>query len=48
MGPLKESFVIYNSQGHSKGMAVVSFQRARDAEVACAKYDGKIVDGREY
>ncbi|KAF8068715.1 hypothetical protein FPV67DRAFT_1607313 [Lyophyllum atratum] len=46
VGPLKESFLIYNSQGRSKGMAVVTFQRFGDAEVARAKYDGKIVDGR--
>jgi THO complex subunit 4 len=46
VGPLKESFIIYNSQGKSKGMAVVSFQRGGDAALAHAKYDGKIVDGR--
>ncbi|KAJ7152270.1 hypothetical protein C8R43DRAFT_480286 [Mycena crocata] len=46
IGPLRESFLIYNSQGRSKGMAVVVFQRPGDAEVARAKYDGKIVDGR--
>lgn len=47
MGPLKESFLVYNSQGKSKGMAVVAFQRPGDAMVARAKYDGKFVDGRE-
>ncbi|RDB30822.1 mRNA export protein mlo3 [Hypsizygus marmoreus] len=46
VGPLRESFLIYNSQGKSKGMAVVTFQRPGDAAVARAKYDGKIVDGR--
>ncbi|KAG5635091.1 hypothetical protein H0H81_012463 [Sphagnurus paluster] len=46
VGPLKESFLIYNSQGGSKGMAVVSFYRPGDALVAKTKYDGKIVDGR--
>jgi THO complex subunit 4 len=45
VGPLKESFLIYNSQGKSKGMAIVSFQRPGDAVVARTKYDGKIVDG---
>jgi len=45
VGPLKESFLIYNSQGRSKGMAIVTFQRFGDAAVARAKYDGKIVDG---
>ncbi|KIK06397.1 hypothetical protein K443DRAFT_3172 [Laccaria amethystina LaAM-08-1] len=47
VGPLKESFLIYNSQGRSKGMAVVTFQRPGDAALAREKYDGKIVDGRE-
>jgi THO complex subunit 4 len=46
VGPLKESFLVYNSQGRSKGMAVVWFQRPGDALVARAKYHGKIVDGR--
>ncbi|KAH9478738.1 mRNA export protein mlo3 [Psilocybe cubensis] len=46
VGPLKESFLVYNSQGRSKGMAVVAFQRPGDAMVARAKYDGKFVDGR--
>jgi RNA recognition motif-containing protein len=45
VGPLKESFLVYNSQGKSKGMAIVSFQRPGDAVVARTKYDGKIVDG---
>jgi len=44
VGPVKEAFIIYNSQGNSKGMAVVSFQRPGDAAVARAKYDGKYVD----
>jgi len=46
VGPVKEAFIVYNSQGKSKGMAVVAFQRASDAAVARAKYNGKIVDGR--
>ncbi|KAF5381276.1 hypothetical protein D9615_008379 [Tricholomella constricta] len=46
IGPLKESFLVFNSHGKSKGMAVVTFQRPGDAAVAKAKYDGKIVDGR--
>ncbi|KAF9528687.1 hypothetical protein CPB83DRAFT_766388 [Crepidotus variabilis] len=46
VGPLREVFVVYNSQGRSKGMAVVTFQRAGDAAVARAKYHGKVVDGR--
>ncbi|KAJ7512725.1 hypothetical protein B0H11DRAFT_1947093 [Mycena galericulata] len=46
IGPLRESFLIYNSQGKSKGMAVVVFQRPGDAAIARSKYDGKVVDGR--
>ncbi|KAF7984687.1 hypothetical protein HWV62_12972 [Athelia sp. TMB] len=44
VGPVKEAFIIYNSQGRSKGMAVVTFVRTGDAAVARAKYDGKYVD----
>ncbi|KAG9313555.1 hypothetical protein JVU11DRAFT_5882 [Chiua virens] len=46
VGPLKEVFLIYNSQGRSKGMAIVTFQRSGDAAVARTKYDGKFIDGR--
>ncbi|KAG6812460.1 hypothetical protein H0H92_002725 [Tricholoma furcatifolium] len=46
IGPLRESFLVYNSQGNSKGMAVVTFARPGDALLAKAKYDGKVVDGR--
>ena len=48
VGPLKEVFLIYNSQGRSKGMAIVSFQRSGDAAVARSKYDGKFIDGRKH
>ncbi|KAH9171369.1 hypothetical protein EDB89DRAFT_2070911 [Lactarius sanguifluus] len=46
VGPIKDMFIIYNSQGRSKGMAVVTFQRATDAVSAQSKYDGKVIDGR--
>lgn len=46
VGPLKDSFIVYNSQGKSKGMAIISFQKPGDAAVARSKYDGKFVDGR--
>jgi THO complex subunit 4 len=46
VGPLAAVFVVYNSQGHSKGMAVAHFVRAGDAVAARQKYHGKIVDGR--
>ncbi|KAG7448646.1 uncharacterized protein BT62DRAFT_929734 [Guyanagaster necrorhizus] len=46
VGPLKDSFVVYNSQGKSKGMAIISFQKLGDAAIARSKYDGKFVDGR--
>ncbi|KAG1876313.1 hypothetical protein F4604DRAFT_1880620 [Suillus subluteus] len=45
IGPLKECFVIYNTQGRSKGMAVITFQRPGDAAAAREKYDGKLIDG---
>ncbi|OSX61079.1 hypothetical protein POSPLADRAFT_1074812 [Postia placenta MAD-698-R-SB12] len=46
VGPVKDVFIVYNSQGKSKGMAVVSFARTADAAIARAKYNSKIVDGR--
>lgn len=48
VGPVKEVLMVYNSQGKSRGMAVVAFARPGDAAVARAKYNGKIVDGSEY
>jgi hypothetical protein len=48
VGPLRESFMVYNSQGKSKGMAIVIFQRPGDAAVAQKKYNGKIVDARMF
>ena len=39
--------MVYNSQGKSRGMAVVVFARPGDAAVARGKYNGKIVDGSE-
>ncbi|PPQ71766.1 hypothetical protein CVT24_006527 [Panaeolus cyanescens] len=48
VGPLKECFLVYNSQGKSKGMAVITFQRAGDSFVARQKYNGKIIDGRRH
>jgi THO complex subunit 4 len=46
VGPIKEIFIIYNNQGRSKGMAVVTFQRATDAVLARSKYNGKVIDGK--
>ena len=48
VGPVKESFIVHNNQGNSKGMAIVSFQRKEDAVLARTKYNGKIIDGSEY
>ena len=47
VGPLKDNFMVYNSQGKSKGMAIVTFARPGDAALARSKYHGKIVDGSE-
>ncbi|KAI0822937.1 hypothetical protein BC628DRAFT_625624 [Trametes gibbosa] len=46
VGTVKDVFMIYNSQGNPRGMAVVTFVRAGDAAVARAKYNGKFVDNR--
>ncbi|KAK0496200.1 hypothetical protein EDD18DRAFT_1332291 [Armillaria luteobubalina] len=45
VGPLKDSFIVYNSQGNLKGWQLISFQKPGDAAVARSKYDGKFVDG---
>ncbi|KIJ32122.1 hypothetical protein M422DRAFT_35935 [Sphaerobolus stellatus SS14] len=45
IGPVFDVFIVYNSQGRSKGMAVVHFQRAGDAIEARRSYNGKILDG---
>jgi len=43
---VKDLFIIYNNQARSKGMAIVSFHRPVDAEVARSKYNGKVIDGK--
>ncbi|KAF9051529.1 hypothetical protein BJ165DRAFT_1449412 [Panaeolus papilionaceus] len=48
VGALKDCFLVYNSQGKSKGMAVLTFQRPGDAVIARQKYNGKIIDGRRH
>lgn len=48
VGEVHETFIVYNSQGNSKGMAVVRFAREGDAYLARNKYNGKIIDGRTY
>jgi THO complex subunit 4 len=46
IGPVKDLFIIYNNQARSKGMAVVTFHRPADAEVARSKYNSKVIDGK--
>ncbi|KIP04738.1 hypothetical protein PHLGIDRAFT_129323 [Phlebiopsis gigantea 11061_1 CR5-6] len=46
VGPVQEAFTVYNSQGGSKGMAIVTFHRPGDAAVARQMYHGKIIDSR--
>lgn len=47
IGPVKDAFFIYNSQGRPKGMAVVEFARPPDAGLARNKYNTKVIDGRK-
>lgn len=47
VGPVQDAFIVYNSQGNSKGMAVVAFHNAGDAAKARQKYNGKIIDASE-
>ncbi|KAI0032850.1 hypothetical protein K488DRAFT_48994 [Vararia minispora EC-137] len=46
VGHVKDLFLIYNNQGHSKGMSIVSFGSAKSAVLARQKYNGKLVDNR--
>lgn len=48
VGPVQDSFIVYNSQGNSKGMAVVAFHKPESAALARQKYNGKIIDGSKY
>ena len=48
MGPVVDSFMVYNSQGNSKGMAVVAFAQRESAALARRKYNGKIIDGSKW
>ncbi|KAJ3006756.1 hypothetical protein NUW54_g3815 [Trametes sanguinea] len=41
VGPVKDVFMVYNSRGQSKGMAVVTFARSGDASVARASTIGR-------
>ncbi|TDL22807.1 hypothetical protein BD410DRAFT_898031 [Rickenella mellea] len=47
LGPIKDSFIVYNSDRGSKGMAIVHFQRSADAVRAREMYHGKIIDRRK-
>jgi len=48
VGPVdtKKTFIVYNNQGGSRGMAIVTFQKPGDAYVARSKYNGKLIDAR--
>ena len=48
VGPVQDSFIVYNNQGNSKGMAVVAFHKPESAIIARQKYNGKIIDGSKY
>ncbi|ETW77998.1 hypothetical protein HETIRDRAFT_247152, partial [Heterobasidion irregulare TC 32-1] len=45
VGPMKDLFIVYNSQAKSKGMSIVTFSRPGDASVARAKFNNKVIDG---
>lgn len=47
IGPVYDCYLVYNSQGRSKGVAIVHFQRRGDALEARRMFDGKIIDGRK-
>lgn len=47
VGPVRDVFLVYNSQGRSKGMAIITFARPEDAAQAREMYNGKIIDDSE-
>lgn len=47
VGPVRDVFLVYNSQGRSKGMAIITFARPEDAARAREMYNGKIIDDSE-
>ncbi|KAI9065223.1 hypothetical protein FKP32DRAFT_1568353 [Trametes sanguinea] len=48
VGPLKEVTLHYDSQGRSKGVAAVHFQRRGDGTKAYQQYNNRLIDGSQY
>ncbi|KAI1784536.1 hypothetical protein LXA43DRAFT_1041870 [Ganoderma leucocontextum] len=46
VGPLKEVTLHYDSQGRSKGVAAVHFQRRGDGTKAFQQYNNRLIDGK--
>ncbi|CDO70990.1 hypothetical protein BN946_scf184830.g22 [Trametes cinnabarina] len=46
VGPLKEVTLHYDSQGRSKGVAAVHFQRRGDGTKAYQQYNNRLIDGK--
>ncbi|THU80073.1 hypothetical protein K435DRAFT_874770 [Dendrothele bispora CBS 962.96] len=45
VGPLREVTLHYDSQGRSKGVASVHFQRKGDGHKAYSQYNNRLIDG---
>ncbi|KAI0716841.1 hypothetical protein C8Q76DRAFT_616866 [Earliella scabrosa] len=45
VGPLKDVTLHYDSQGRSKGVAAVHFQRRGDGTKAFQQYNNRLIDG---
>ncbi|KAI0676314.1 hypothetical protein C8Q78DRAFT_1065186 [Trametes maxima] len=45
VGPLKDVTLHYDSQGRSKGVAAVHFQRRGDGTKAYQQYNNRLIDG---
>jgi THO complex subunit 4 len=45
IGPLREVTLHYDSNGRSKGVAAVHFQRRGDGNKACKEFNDKLIDG---
>jgi len=45
VGPLREVNLHYDSNGHSKGVASVTFQKKGDGNKAYQQYNNRLIDG---
>jgi THO complex subunit 4 len=45
IGPIREVIITYDSNGKSKGIASVTFNKASDSQKAYQQYNNRLIDG---